>query len=221
MKKLVLTAAIAFSGIVGLNAQSMESLQIGARAGYNYSTLRGDTANDVDTKGLSGYHVGMFVEVPVTERFSIQPEVQYSTQGAKWEGSFLGVKGEKKLKTQYINVPILAKVYVADGFNLQVGPKLGFLTGATFETSGSNIPLFGKVGVTKDDDFNKKMGKVDFGLVFGAGYKTPVGLTIDARYDLGLTNVLDKDNSSLADLNVSPDNDFKNGVFTVGLGYQF
>ncbi|MRJ10338.1 PorT family protein [Ornithobacterium rhinotracheale] len=210
MKKLVLTAAIAFSGIVGLNAQSMESLQIGARAGYNYSTLRGDTANDVDTKGLSGYHVGMFVEVPVTERFSIQPEVQYSTQGAKWE---IG-KEDLKLKTQYINVPVLAKVYVADGFNLQAGPQFGFKTGAEFEYDSK---LFGNQKVDLEDS----VSGFDFGLVFGAGYKTPVGLTIDARYDLGLTNVFDKDSKSLGTANISGDSDFKNGVFTVGLGYQF
>ncbi|MGQ1928225.1 porin family protein [Ornithobacterium rhinotracheale] len=211
MKKLVLTAAIAFSGIVGLNAQSMESLQIGARAGYNYSTLRGDTAKDTDVKGLSGYNVGLFVEVPVTERFSIQPEVLYSTQGAKWEG--LG-NSELKLKTQYINVPVLAKVYVADGFNIQAGPQFGFKTGAKWEYEGN---LF---NTSKEIDKDAISG-FDFGLVFGAGYKTPIGVTIDARYNLGLTNVFDKDNDSFKTLKISPDNDFKNGVFTVGLGYQF
>ncbi|MRI62619.1 PorT family protein [Ornithobacterium rhinotracheale] len=205
MKKLVLTAAIAFLGIVGLNAQSMESLQIGARAGYNYSTLRGDKAKDLNLKGLSGYHVGMFVEVPVSERFSIQPEVQYSTQGAKMEI----LKQEVKLKTQYINVPVLAKVYVADGFNIQAGPQFGFKTGAKLETDKLK------------DDVKDLVSGFDFGLVFGAGYKTPVGLTIDARYDLGLTNVFDKDSKSPSTANISGGSDFKNGVFSVGLGYQF
>ncbi|MCK0200358.1 porin family protein [Ornithobacterium rhinotracheale] len=212
MKKLVLTAAIAFSGIVGLNAQSMESLQIGARAGYNYSTLRGDTAKDTDVKGLSGYNVGLFVEVPVTERFSIQPEVQYSTQGAKWEGKLLG---DSKLKLQYINVPVLAKVYVADGFNIQAGPQFGFKTGADWEYDSK---LFNNTTKVNLDD---AVSGFDFGLVFGAGYKTPIGLTIDARYDLGLTNVFDKDNESFKTISVSNDNDFKNGVFSIGLGYQF
>lgn len=212
MKKLVLTAVIAFSGIVGLNAQSMESLQIGARAGYNYSTLRGDVAKDTDAKGLSGYNVGLFVEVPVTDRFSVQPEVQYSTQGAKWEGKLLG---DRKLKLQYINVPVLAKVYVADGLNLQAGPQLGFKTGANWEYDSK---LFSNTTKINLDD---AVSGFDFGLVFGAGYKTPVGLTIDARYDLGLTNVFDKDNESLKTLSVSNDNDFKNGVFSVSLGYQF
>ncbi|QAR31532.1 PorT family protein [Ornithobacterium rhinotracheale] len=208
MKKLILSAAIAFSGIVGLNAQSMESLQIGARAGYNYSTLRGDLAKDLDTKGISGYHVGLFVEVPVTERFSIQPEVQYSTQGAKSE--FLG----GNLDLQYLNVPVLAKVYVADGFNVQAGPQFGFKTGAKWEY---NSTFFGNQKVDLED----AVSGFDFGLVFGAGYKTPIGLTIDARYDLGLTNVFDKDNESFKTLDISNDNEFKNGVFSVGLGYQF
>ena len=219
MKKLVLSAAVAFAGIVGLNAQSMESLQIGARAGYNYSTLRGDTAKDFDTKGVSGFNVGLFVEVPVNERFSIQPEVIYSTQGAKWEHNAAGLaSASTELKTQYINVPVLAKFYVADGFSIQAGPQIGFLTGATTEYSGN---ILGVGGSTKDENFDKNMGKVDFGAVVGAGYKLPMGFTVDARYAFGFTNVMDKDNKDASSLSVSDNNDFKNGVFSVGVGYQF
>lgn len=214
MKKLILSAVVALSGIVGLNAQSMESLQLGVKAGYNYNTLRGKSAKDIDTKGSNGYYVGLFTEVPVNERFSIQPEVIYSAQGAKWESSGALGTHSVTLKSQYLNVPVLAKFYVADGFNLQLGPQVGFLTGAKMEGEGLGE-------LANDNKFNEKMGKVDFGLVFGAGYKTPVGLTIDARYNLGLTNVLDKDNESIKKMQVSENNDFKNGVFSVGVGYQF
>ncbi|MBV7440468.1 PorT family protein [Weeksellaceae bacterium TAE3-ERU29] len=219
MKKLVLSAAVAFAGIVGLNAQSMESLQIGAKAGYNYSTLRGDAAKDLNTKGMSGFNVGLFVEIPVNERFSIQPEVNYSVQGAKWEGNFAGIAGgSRELKAQYINVPVLAKFYIADGFSIQAGPQVGFLTGATTTTSAN---LLGVGGTAKNDKFNENMGKVDFSAVVGAGYKLPMGFTIDARYALGFTNVFDKDNNEVKNLKISENNDFKNGVFSVGVGYQF
>lgn len=210
MKKLVLAASVAFAGMIGLNAQSMEALQIGARAGYNYSTLRGDAAKDMDTKGLSGFHVGLFTEIPLTEKFSVQPEVIYSTQGAKWT---LG-KESYNFKTQNINVPVLAKFYVAEGLNLQAGPQISFNTGSKFEYDGA----LGKTSKNLDKD---AFSKVNFGAVVGAGYKLTEGLTIDARYNFGLTNVFDKNNKSLQTLNVSEKNDFKDGVFSVGLGYQF
>lgn len=214
MRKLVLSAAVAVMGMIGMNAQNLntEALQIGARAGYNMSNLRGDTPEGLDTKSLSGFHAGLFVEVPVSERFSVQPEVIYSTQGAKTEGEFLGVNGSTELKTQYINVPVLAKFYIADGFNIQAGPQIGFLTGAEYESKVGSIS-------TTVDDATDGMKGTDFGLLLGAGYKAPMGLTIDARYNLGLSNVYDEDSDMFE--NVGTDNDFKNGVFQVGIGYQF
>ncbi|MXV38734.1 outer membrane beta-barrel protein [Flavobacteriaceae bacterium Ap0902] len=206
MKKVVLSAALAVLGLVGVNAQvGMEAVELGVRAGYNYSNFSGDLADDFDTEGRSGYHVGLFAEFPVSDRFSIQPEVIYSTQGAKWD--VLGTATE--LKTQNINVPVLAKFYVADGFNLQVGPQVGFNTGDDWEFEGNDIP----------EAFRADLASVNFGAVVGAGYKMAEGLTIDARYNFGFTNVLDDSNDSIGNMDI--DNDFKDGVFSIGLGYSF
>lgn len=205
MKKLVLSAAVAVLGVVGMNAQNAdtEALQLGVRAGYNLSNFNGDMAEDVDTKSLSGFHVGLYTEFPISSRFSIQPEVIYSTQGATFEA----FGSEADLRTQYLNVPVLAKVYVADGFNLQAGPQIGFLTGAEWQADGGDV------------DYKDYMKGTDFGLLLGAGYKTPMGLTIDARYNMGLSNTFDEDGDW--DEGVSTDQEWKNGVFQVGIGYQF
>lgn len=206
MKKLVLSAAVAVMAIAGVNAQNndTEALQIGVRAGYNLSNLNGDMAEDMDTKSLSGYHIGLFTEFPVAPRFSIQPEVIYSTQGAKFEA----FGQDADLRTQYLNVPVLAKFYVADGFNLQAGPQIGFLTGAEWQADGID-----------DVDVSDNLKGTDFGLLLGAGYKVAQGVTIDARYNMGLSNTFDED----ADWgeNISSDNEWKNGVFQIGIGYQF
>ena len=191
---------------MGVDAQNAntEALQLGVRAGYNLSNLSGDLADEIDTKSLSGFHIGLFTEFPVAPRFSIQPEVMYSTQGAKFEG--LG--SEATLRTQYLNVPVLAKFYVAEGFNLQAGPQIGFLTGAEYQMDGAD-----------DIDVSDNMKGTDFGLLFGAGYKVAQGVTIDARYNMGLSNTLDEDAN--VDEGVGTDQEWKNGVFQVGIGYQF
>ena len=210
MRKLVLSAAVAVLGIVGMNAQNLntEALQLGVRAGLNMSTLNGDMPAGVDTKSLTGFHVGLFTEIPVAPRFSIQPEVIYSEQGTTLESSISGINAEADIKTQYVNVPILAKVYVAEGFNIQAGPQIGFLTGAELQASGID-----------DIDIKDDMKGTDFGLLLGAGYKLPMGLTIDARYNLGLSNTLDDNSEAFEDLGT--DQNWRNGVFQVGLGYQF
>lgn len=206
MRKLVLSAAAAVLGIMGVDAQNAntEALQLGVRAGYNLSNLSGDLADEIDTKSLSGFHIGLFTEFPVAPRFSIQPEVMYSTQGAKFEG--LG--SEATLRTQYLNVPVLAKFYVAEGFNLQAGPQIGFLTGAEYQVDGAD-----------DIDVSDNMKGTDFGLLFGVGYKVAQGVTIDARYNMGLSNTLDEDAN--VDEGIGTDQEWKNGVFQVGIGYQF
>ena len=214
MKKLVLSAVVALAGIVGVNAQSMESLQIGAKAAYNYSNLRGDFAKALDFKGASGYNVGLYVEVPVTDRLSIQPEVLYSQEGAKLDTSInlplIGKVGEEtEFKLKNVNVPVLAKYYVVNGLNIQVGPQINFLT-------DSSVKL-GKV--ESDKVLKEALSKVNFSAVVGAGYKLPMGFSVDARYTFGLTNILDKDNKDLKNLKVA--DDFKTGVFSVGVGYQF
>ena len=206
MRKLVLSAAAAVLGIMGVDAQNAntEALQLGVRAGYNLSNLSGDLADEIDTKSLSGFHIGLFTEFPVAPRFSIQPEVMYSTQGAKFEG----MGSEATLRTQYLNVPVLAKFYVAEGFNLQAGPQIGFLTGAEYQMDGAD-----------DIDVSDNMKGTDFGLLFGAGYKVAQGVTIDARYNMGLSNTLDEDAN--VDEGVGTDQEWKNGVFQIGIGYQF
>jgi hypothetical protein len=60
---------------------------------------------------------------------------------------------------------------IGTGFRLETGPQLGFLAGAKVGDSEAN------------DDFNS----FDLSWAFGAGYITPSGFGVDARYNLGLT----------------------------------
>jgi hypothetical protein len=115
--------------------------------------------------------------------------VVYSTQGAEYNNG--------KLKLNYINVPVLGQYMFGSGFRLQTGPQLGILASSEFES-----------GNTETDVEN--YSKLDFSWSFGASYIGRMGVGIDARYNLGLTDVV-KNNP----------NDFHNRVWQVGLFYQF
>lgn len=183
MKKLQL-AVLAMGACVMTMAQT----NFGIKAGYNSSTVQVRNASDWDSK--SGFHLGGLAHIHVAPKFAVQPEIVFSTQG--------GARSNSELKLNYINVPVLAQYMVADGFRLQTGPQFGFLVSA--EQKVGNVTF----------DIDDVYDAFDLSWAFGAGYLFSNGLGVDARYNLGLTNISD-------------DSDFeaKNRVFQVGLFYQF
>lgn len=203
MKKVFLCAAVAIMSFA--TAQSQE-VRLGIKGGYNMATLTGDGVDDASSR--SSFHIGGLVEVPVSERFSIQPEVLYSSQGAEYTGTLTGVDDSKiTAKLDYIQVPIMAKFYAAEGFAIEAGPQIGFVAKSTAEFEST----VGDVTVTGEEDM-EDIKSTDIGIGVGASYRIPAGLFFGARYNFGLT-----------DINDNPDNNGKinNGVFQLSIGYSF
>ena len=193
MKKLLLTAVFAVITIVSINAQ-----EFGAKAGVNFASLNGDE----DFDGRTSFFVGGVVEFEISESFSLQPELLYSSQGAKSSFSEEGFDFESTIKLDYLNIPLMAKYYVTEGLSIEAGPQVGFLLSAKAE--------YKEDGESDSEDIKDELKSVDFGLNFGLGYKLDSGLNFGARYNLGLSNVPDED-----------DFDLKNGVFQIAIGYFF
>ena len=194
MKKLLLTAVFAVITIVSINAQ-----EFGAKAGVNFASLNGDE----DFDGRTSFFVGGVVEFEISESFSIQPELLYSSQGAKSSFSEEGFDFETIIKLDYLNIPIMAKYYVTEAFSIEAGPQVGFLLSAKSEWEAD--------GESDSEDIKDELSSIDFGLNFGLGYKLDSGLNFGARYNLGLSNVPDS----------GDDIDLKNGVFQIAVGYFF
>ncbi len=186
MKKYLTTIIVFLTSISTINSQHTN---FGIKAGYNSATVQVTDGIDYDSK--SGLHLGGLAHIHINKHFAVQPELVLSCQGGK-DGS------DAKLKLNYINIPVLGQYMINDGFRLQTGPQVGFLVAAKQKV--------GDVEVDIEDVFSS----VDFSWAFGAGYIFSSGVGIDARYNLGLSNISD-------------DSDFeaKNRVFQVGLFYQF
>jgi opacity protein-like surface antigen len=104
------------------------------------------------------------VDFTVSEKFHVQPELMYSTEGASDDAGI-----------DYLRLPIMAKYYVMEGLSLQAGPEIAFKIAA------------------QEDLVDEATKSLDFGLGFGAGYELSNGLMFDARYNLGLANISDVD----------------------------
>ena len=192
MKKLILFAALAIFVIANSNAQ----VNFGAKAGVNFSYITGD---DVDSfSGRTAFHVGFVAEIMISEQFAFQPELLYSAQGSDYDDEdFSG-----SVQADYLNIPLMAKFYVGEGFSVEAGPQVALLLSAKDDYGDG------------EEDIKDFLKSTDFGVNLGLGYKMESGLNFGARYNLGLSNVNDSD-----DLDAGAE--YKNSVIQVSVGYFF
>ncbi|UPS90818.1 MULTISPECIES: porin family protein [unclassified Bizionia] len=220
MKKLLLSAAIA---VIGLSQVSAQEFSFGPKAGVNFATLTGDIE---DAEFKVGLHIGGAAEYMFDEKMGLQAELLYSMQGAKneyTETSTIGGVTERDfekstLKLNYINLPVMFKYYIVDGFNVEVGPQVSFLVSAKgeyeyeYSISGGGTD-FSESG-SEEIDIDDELKGIDFGLNFGLGYKLDNGLNFGARYNLGLMNINDEDE-------FRDEYKINNGVIQISAGFMF
>ena len=169
-------------------AFAQAQIAIGIKAGPNFATINADDPGTT-YKNRTGYHFGAFGLIKLT-KIGIQPEILFSQQGTK-----VKVDGNDfESNFSYINIPIILKLYTIAGINLQAGPQFGFLSKAEID----------------DDDAKDFVKSSDVSLALGAGWDLPFGLTLDARYNLGLSDIND---------GISEDK-VKNQVWQISVGYK-
>jgi opacity protein-like surface antigen len=193
MKKItLLIAALAVSA--GAFAQEWD---YGLKAGMNFSRV--SKLSGGKAKSLPGFYIGAFAEYQLNDWFGIQPEIVYSTQGTKFNGTTTTPAWKFELRDNYINVPILAKFYVTNGLSVNIGPQFGFLAGSKVKVkSAADTPAF-----------IVKAKKFDFSVGLGLNYTISDAFDITARYNLGMTDIYDYDGKN------------RNNVIQLGVGYRF
>lgn len=141
-----------------------------------------------------GLAAGVEAEYQATDIFSISAGLIYSMQGNKYEEK--GITSTQKL--DYINIPILANVYVVKGLAVKLGIQPAFNVSDKVKVSG------GSTSITKD---NTDAESFDFSIPVGLSYEYS-NVVFDARYNFGVTKVWDG-------------GDPMNSVFQITLGYKF
>jgi hypothetical protein len=198
MKSMILVLLTVSSAAIA-SAQ----IQFGVKAGYNSATytVSGTGSSEVNPKSKSGFSGGALVSVPLFSSCFLQPEIMYSQQGASFSEN-----GETaKFNYDYLNIPVLFKFQHESGLFAETGPQIGFLLSGKVEEGGISV------------DNKDQSQTTDFSWAFGLGYKLQdLGLGIDLRYNLGITNV----NKPSTDGSSGSDGSVKNSVFQFGLFYM-
>jgi hypothetical protein len=184
----------------------------GVKAGVNLAEFRVHNISpkpDVNMK--TSFNGGFLINIPLAGKFAVQPELIYSGAGSKiTQKTTIGTVTTTQTYEQdlgYIALPIMFQIKSMGGFFVELGPQPAYLVHAKQDGPGS-----------AETDNKSSFDNFDISLAGGLGYTSRVGLGINARYNLGLSNVLE-DNGG----NNSPNNgaELKNSIVQIGLYYLF
>ncbi len=188
MKKIIFVALLFMS-----TASFSQGFQLGIKGGVNISNY---TGGNIESDALVGFHVGGLFNFMLGKAFSIQPEVLFSSQGAKYNNAGT----TSNLKVSYINVPVMAKLNFGNVY-LEAGPQVGFRAGQDAHNGNQTI-----------NDFAKNL---DLSIGGGIGYHSKSGFGLGGRYMAGISKVGDFKTSTTNSINP----DFKNSVIQISVFY--
>lgn len=239
---VILATATGFSQEVkwgvkgGLNYSNLRGIE---------TTMTSDDGESIkfSSKGQVGFYIGGFAEYQISDKLAIQPELLISTQGGGREfktsgteyGDYYAVSVENKLNLTYLQIPVMLKYQVIDRLNIEFGPQIGFaLSGkekiSIFSQDGSDVESGSfEFSIFKDEEHiidgetiqTKGMGKrLDFGLNIGASYDITDNLFVQGRYNFGLASINKSHSINLFGGQIK-NNELKNSVFQLGVGYKF
>lgn len=198
MKKFFFVASIMMASVSVFAQHEVGSLTIQPKVGLNIANYTG--SDDSDPR--IGLAAGAEFEYQITNMFSMSAGVLYSMQGAKATETVQGVKANVTSKTDYINIPILANIYVAKGFAVKFGIQPAFNVKSDYEVSAQGVSVSGSLS-----DLGVDIKSFDFAIPVGLSYEYK-NFVVDGRYNIGVMKMVDNDDS-------------KNSVFQFTVGYKF
>ena len=167
---------------------SSAQIQFGPKAGLIISNLNG---NERNFESKLGFEIGALFTYSFNDYLAVQPEIYYTTKGAK-DTTIETEVHSLTILLDYIEVPILFKFsYPLKSYQINpsvyLGPAFSFKTGANIREDVGGLILEGSYNYVKT---------VDYSLVFGGSVgfqlkKSEYGL--DIRYVMGMTSIYDRD----------------------------
>ncbi len=197
MKKILVVAALMLSSVSTFAQHAVGSFNLQPKVGVSIANL----TELKDTDPRVGVVAGVEGEYQASDIFSVSAGVLYSMQGSKYEYELLNQKYKSTNKLDYINVPIMANVYVTKGLAVKLGVQPGF------NVSSSNKQEVNTFAGSGSSTFDVKAKSVDFSFPVGLSYEYS-NFQLDARYNWGLTKAFENGKA-------------KNSVFQITLGYKF
>lgn len=179
MNKYLIIFAVSILSI----SASAQGIKFGPKLGANMGKIDGA---GFDEKYALGYHVGGFVEINLSKKLGIQPEVLWNQVKSDTVSGFSNVyknlvnrNNFNNLQLNYLSIPVLLNYKPSKLITLQAGPQFGILL-----SSNKNLLQNGQDAFKKGD------------LSMLAGIQLNIlKLRVYGRYVVGLNDISDVGNS--------------------------
>jgi hypothetical protein len=217
MKKISLIALVLFTGAAifaqdqpQLRTEMSSAVRFGIKAGVNIAKLDVDEYPGATVNTKTSMGGGLLVNIPVgSGGLAVQPELLYNGMGAKIKLPASGIPPTITSYEQdlhYLSLPVMLQWKSSGGLYLELGPQASYLIRATADD--------GTTDESNKDDFDN----FDIAAAGGIGFMSRIGLGVGARYNYGLSNILEDGGG-----NNSANNgvELKNRVIHIGLFYHF
>ncbi len=176
MKKLIFISLLAIVGAT----QAQVTFKPGFQAGLNISKFNG-----IDISSKKDFFAGVFGEIRFSKKYALQPEVNYSRQGAKGIYSYsptyfsprIIITQNTDISLEYLSIVINNKITLHKNLYLMLGEFNDVIIGDQIKQENSR-------SISKGQD-------IDYGVFGGIGYSFQKVFAIEARFKKGFADALD------------------------------
>jgi hypothetical protein len=214
MKKLMMIAAMMVAALSANAQNEVGQITLKPMVGLNLASVTGDVVGNTSKKLRVGLAAGVEGEYGITDNFGITAGILYSMEGVK-----VSSKGNDDInvtaKLDYINIPILANIYLAKGFAVKAGIQPAFNASKKFDVdyptaglSQAEINYIDKVIDATVKPLESNIESFNLSIPIGLSYEYD-NFVFDARYHIGVTKL------------VKDSNEGRNSTFMFSIGYKF
>ncbi len=176
-------------------------VRVGVAGGLNIADAVDSYNSDYSTGSIAAFHVGLTLDVPIAYPLSFAPEVLYSQKGYSAQTT----DGNFTQRSNFIDVPLLAKFRLSPFVNFVIGPQVSFPISTT-NTYDNGFD------VTARDHYSTTSDRTVVDGVIGIGFDINPNVELRARYTIDFQQT--DDNAYYVP-------GYRNEVFQIGLGFKF
>ena len=179
--------------------QVFGQFQLGYKLGLNISTIKNAVSGDKYNSHVS-INTGLIADYEINKKCFLRAEILVSKKGFS---NLLIPSGTTAHQLNYISVPVLFGYSPFKKISLLIGPEFNYL-----------ISAYSKAGSTKTEETNN-FQKFDLGLDAGVSYNFYKVLSLELRYNYGLSKIIKQIPNS------GYPGSGNNRVFQINLAYKF
>jgi hypothetical protein len=166
--------------LIHLSFFSFAQVSVGVKGGLNLNRLA--TENDASAgfleeeniKTFIGFHAGMYLQVPLSDKLSLIPELQFTKRGFAYDD---GLQPNSRANLNYLELPVLVSYSPIEWLGIDLGLTAAYFVSAKIKSDGHSA------GNADPDN------KFDFSISGGVRVRINQKISALCRYNYGLITV--------------------------------